>query len=119
MVSPGSALPSPLFAVGVSAAVIVAVTEPTTGGAKGSGAGAGIGPGNAAEVSVAGAVGGLTNKSSAADFAFAVLFFLSVSIFFAAVSRAIEGAATAAMGMIRIEKASSKATKTCSLGSVG
>jgi hypothetical protein len=108
------------LAVAVSAAVIVAVTDPTTGGANGSGAGSGIGPGKAADVSVAGAFGGSTNSASAADFGLSVLFVLSVlSVLVAAVDRAIEGAAMAEIGVIRIAKASRQATRTCSLGGVG
>src|SRR5205823_1180636 len=57
IVSPGSALPSPLFAVTVSAAVMLAVTDPTVGGR-----GSGRGPGSGA------AVGGLTKRLSVATF---------------------------------------------------
>src|SRR5712692_5093059 len=104
MVSPGSALPSRLFAVAVSAAVIVAVTDPTTGGANGSGAGSGFGPGS---VDATVSLGGLTKISSAEDFALSVL-----SVLFATVVRASEGAATAAIGVIRIVNDNRQATNT-------
>ena len=66
IVSPGSALPSTLFAVGVNVAglVMTAVTDPTVG-ANGSGAGAGCGPGSAGAGT---AVGGLTKRLSVATF---------------------------------------------------
>ena len=91
----------------------VAVMSDTANGANGSGAGAAFGPGSAAEVSV----GGLTNRSSADDFALSVLsvFF----VVFASAARAIEGAATAAIGVIRIANDNRQATKTCSLGGDG
>ena len=66
IVSPGSALPSPLFAVGVNVAglVMTAVTDPT-GGANGCGAGSGCGPGSGGAGT---AVNGLTNRLSVATF---------------------------------------------------
>ena len=120
IVSPGSALPSRLLPVAVSAPVIVAVTGPGTGGANGSGAGSGCGPGSAG----AGiAVGGFTNSSSSVDLALLGLvasllagereLFLTVGLL------PIPGAATAAIGVIRIVKESKQATKTLRLPGEG
>jgi hypothetical protein len=75
-------------------------------GASGSGAGCGCGPGNA-EAGIA--LGGLTNSSAAADLAGSRFF---PSLFFTVDALAIEGAATAAIGVIRIVKESKQATKT-------
>jgi hypothetical protein len=79
------------------------------GGASGSGAGCGCGPGNA-EAGIA--VGGLTNSSSAADLAWSRFF---PSLFFTVDAVAIEGAATAAIGVIRIVKESKQATNALRL----
>ncbi len=95
-------------------AVMTAVTGPA-GGGTGCGAGSGSGPGSDADVSVAGAaVGGLTNSSSAEDFALSVL-----SVLLTNVARAIDGAATAAIGMISIANESRQATNTLRLPGVG
>ena len=108
----------PLLLLGVltSAAVMLAVTAAGGsggGGASGSGAGCGCGPGNA-EAGIA--VGGLTNSSSAADLVWSRFF---PSLFFTVDAFPIEGAATAAMGVIRIVKESKQATKTLRLPGEG
>ena len=92
--------------------VIEAVTAPATGGkggGKGSGAGSGCGPGKAGAVT---AVGRLTNSSSSADLAWSCFF---PSVFFTVEALPIEGAATAAIGVIKIANESKQATKTLRL----